>query len=351
MKRLSLRAALCVLPLIAALSAHAADGSLNLGSMFMNSLKKATGKNGDAPQDASAAQSGSYQKLTDTKLKDLFKAYPVRDDVNPPAFPKVAIRITSFSKSLDQWENRRNTPDECVTYNVTLWTDERTHESFDNLRMCATDLAFNISFVSVRSPWPVKFNYNKNSGQARDDGPVAPSAPYPADPVAKGFLQGGGVFYIGSMFVQLGYDWNYPHDTMRVWVSGVSKVNDGSAKTSFSSAGSAGGVAMAATTQSSGLPAEYSNYPAAGNYDASDARFDRILSVRADGKFSLEVTPKGGAANAHSGSGQGQLIDAPGGWRYAEGNCNVSFRRGASALQVRAESCASAWGDVPFDGR
>ncbi|UUZ51404.1 hypothetical protein LP420_19330 [Massilia sp. B-10] len=70
-------------------------------------------------------------------------------------------------------------------------------------------------------------NYNKSSGQVRDDGPVAPSKPYPNDPVARGFMVSGGVYYIGSMFIQMGYDWDYPHDTMRVWVSGVSNTGSG----------------------------------------------------------------------------------------------------------------------------
>ncbi|UUZ56855.1 hypothetical protein LP419_18755 [Massilia sp. H-1] len=29
------------------------------------------------------------------------------------------------------------------------------------------------------------------------------------------------------MFIQMGYDWDYPHDTMRVWVSGVSNTGSG----------------------------------------------------------------------------------------------------------------------------
>ncbi|MDT8998640.1 hypothetical protein RQP53_05075 [Paucibacter sp. APW11] len=346
MKTAFLKLALCALPLGAALPSQAqSENSGGFGSMLMNSVKKALNKNGVGQQDAAGANgqsAGGYQKLTDTKLKDLFKAYPVRDDMNPPAFPKVAIRILSHAKSLGQWETRSNTPNECVDYQVTLWTDERSSEKFDKLRMCATDLAFDISYTTVRSPWPVKFNYNKNSGQVRDDGPVAPKQPYPTDPVARNFMYGGGVFYIGSMFVQMGYAWEYPHDTMRVWVSGVSADGKVAPTPVLADAG-------AAKSGGSAEPGEYINTPTPGLYDGSDRNFERSLLVMANGRFELKVSSKAGGARA--GAGDGQLTDAPGGWSASNGSCRLSLKRAAGAVRLSAEGCASAWGDAPFDGR
>lgn len=338
-----------------AMAAHADDTkpTFDLGGMIKNSFNKALGKNGIGTKEGgqgNAGASGNYQKLTDTKLKDLLKAYPVKDDMNPPAFPKVAIRITGYAKTLDQWSNRTNTPNECVNYNITLWANERKSERFDNLRMCATDLAYNISFVSVRSPWPAKMNYNKSSGQVRDDGPIAPSKPYPNDPVARSFMAGGGAYYIGSMFIQLGYDWDYPHDTMRVWVSGVSNAGDGS----VSAANNAGAVVTTSTAQPAtvtGSQGAAGVYPAAGVYDASDRNFERTFTVSADGQFELVVQQKGKAGNLHSGIGEGQLADGPGGWQFNAGNCKMTVRRGSGAVQLRAEHCSSNWGDVPYDGR
>ena len=338
-----------------AMTAHADEtkSTFDLGAMIKNSFNKALSKNGIGAKDGeqgNAGASANYQKLTDTKLKDMLKAYPVKDDMNPPVFPKLAIRITGYAKTLDQWSNRTNTPNECVNYNVTLWTNERKSEKFENLRMCATDLAHNISFVSVRSPWPAKMNYNKSSGQVRDDGPVAPSKPYPNDPVARSFMAGGGVYYIGSMFIQMGYDWDYPHDTMRVWVSGVSNTGDGS----VSAANNAGAAVMTTTAQP---PAETGSqgaggaYPAAGVYDASDRNFERTFTVSADGKFELVVQQKGKAGNLRSGIGEGQLADGPGGWQFNAGNCKMTVRRGSGSVQLHAEHCSSDWGDVPYDGR
>ncbi len=333
--------------------AQEAKSGFDLGSMIKNGFNKALNKNGIGGKDGDKGgpgQPANYQKLTDTKLKDILKAYPVKDDMNPPAFPKLAIRITGFSKSLDQWENRTNTPNECVNYNVTLWTSERKSEKFDNLRMCAPDLAYNISFVSVRSPWPAKMNYNKNSGQVRDDGPVAPSKPYPNDPVARSFLAGGGVFYIGSMFIQMGYDWDYPHDTMRVWVSGVSNTGT-SAAVAGNNAGAAVVTSTAQPPADAGQQGAGGAYPVAGVYDASDRNFERTFTVAADGKFELVVQQKGAAGKLRSGIGEGQLSDGPGGWQFSAGNCKVTVKRGNGSVQLHAERCTSEWGDVPYDGR
>ena len=97
--------------------------------------------------------------------------------------------------------------------------------------------------------------------------------------------------------------------------------------------------------------ADYSPYPKAGIYDASDSSFERQLTVKPDGKFTLEVSEKGKPGNLRSGAGEGKLSDAPGGWSFSEGRCNMTLKRGAGAMQLHVETCASAWGDVPFDGK
>lgn len=338
-----------------AMTAHAEEpkSTFDLGAMIKNSFNKSLNKNGIGTKEGergTAGAPGNYQKLTDTKLKNILKAYPVKDDMNPPAFPKLAIRITGFAKTLDQWSTRTNTPNECVNYDVTLWTNERKSEKFENLRMCATDLAYDVSFVSVRSPWPAKMNYNKSSGQVRDDGPVAPSKPYPNDPVARGFMAGGGVYYIGSMFIQMGYDWDYPHDTMRVWVSGVSNAGSGNVSAPINP-GAAVVTTSAQPPAEKGAQGPGGAYPAAGVYDASDRSFERTFTVSADGKFELAVQQKGKPGNLRSGGGEGHLADGPGGWQFSAGNCKLTVKRGSGSVQLHAERCSSDWGDVPYDGR
>ncbi|MFZ6639452.1 hypothetical protein ACO0LL_06885 [Undibacterium sp. TC4M20W] len=99
------------------------------------------------------------------------------------------------------------------------------------------------------------------------------------------------------------------------------------------------------------MAADYSPFPKAGVYDASDNGFERLLTVKPDGKFTLEVAEKGKPGNLRSGAGEGKLTDAPGGWSYAEGRCNMTLKRAAGGMQLHVETCASAWGDVPFDGK
>jgi|GEM_PF-1716633 len=99
------------------------------------------------------------------------------------------------------------------------------------------------------------------------------------------------------------------------------------------------------------LAADYSPYPKAGIYDASDSGFERLLTVKPDGKFTLEVAEKGKPGNLRSGAGEGKLSDAPGGWNFSEGRCNMTLKRAAGGMQLHVEACASSWGDVPFDGK
>jgi hypothetical protein len=96
---------------------------------------------------------------------------------------------------------------------------------------------------------------------------------------------------------------------------------------------------------------DYSPFPPAGVYDASDSAFERLLTIRKDGKFTLEVMQKGKPGSLRSGAGEGVLTDAPGGWRYSEGRCSMTLRRAAGGMQLHVEACASDWGDVPFDGK
>ncbi|BBB63392.1 hypothetical protein UNDKW_5119 [Undibacterium sp. KW1] len=99
------------------------------------------------------------------------------------------------------------------------------------------------------------------------------------------------------------------------------------------------------------LAADYNPFPKAGVYDASDNGFERLLTVKPDGKFTLEVAEKGKPGNLRSGAGEGKLTDAPGGWSFSEGRCNMTLKRAAGGMQLHVETCASAWGDVPFDGK
>ncbi|MEO7690426.1 MAG: hypothetical protein ABIS51_14170 [Sphingomonas sp.] len=96
---------------------------------------------------------------------------------------------------------------------------------------------------------------------------------------------------------------------------------------------------------------QYSPFPPAGVYVASDSAFERQLAIRKDGSFTLEVMQKGTPGSLRSGTGEGVLTDAPGGWRYSEGRCSMTLRRAAGGMQLHVDGCASDWGDVPFDGK
>ncbi|MFB9158338.1 hypothetical protein [Chromobacterium violaceum] len=92
-------------------------------------------------------------------------------------------------------------------------------------------------------------------------------------------------------------------------------------------------------------------YPAPGKYDGSDASFERTIVVQADGRFELEVLQKGNTLPRHAGSGAGKLSSTDGKqWTYREDRCSLTVVPQTSALQLKTERCAGAFGDVPFDG-
>lgn len=91
--------------------------------------------------------------------------------------------------------------------------------------------------------------------------------------------------------------------------------------------------------------------PKSGVYDASDASFERTLTVKPNGQFTLEVQQKTGGGMLRSGSGEGQLADAPGGWMFQDGRCQMALKRAAGGMQMKVQGCSSEWGDVPFDAK
>lgn len=96
---------------------------------------------------------------------------------------------------------------------------------------------------------------------------------------------------------------------------------------------------------------DYNPYPKAGVYDGSDKEFERTLTIKADGKFTLEVLQKVESAHMHSGSGSGRLNDAPGGWDFNEGRCSMKLSRAMGGMQMKVSGCSSSWGDVPYDAK
>ena len=90
---------------------------------------------------------------------------------------------------------------------------------------------------------------------------------------------------------------------------------------------------------------------APGVYDGFDKQFERTLTIRPNGKFELEVMQKGKPGQLRSGSGSGQLQANGGQWRYSEGICTMSVVPQTASVQLQLDRCASAFGDVPFDGQ
>lgn len=114
--------------------------------------------------------------------------------------------------------------DECMTFDVMLWTSARQSEAFNGLTMCGRDFHDEIDGMRVGLTWQTHFPDDNNTGRRRTTGPLAPATAYPTEPEEQQkFIDGKGQFYLGNVFAQMGYDYGYRHGAMQVWVTTVTQ--------------------------------------------------------------------------------------------------------------------------------
>lgn len=99
--------------------------------------------------------------------------------------------------------------------------------SVQNLSLCANEAyqraqgvpMYQISSWGRRQYWPG----DKNTGAVRGDGPTPPIDLFPAGAqYQNAWLDGmkNGIFFIGALFTEMGYDWNQVYDK-RIWFVSV----------------------------------------------------------------------------------------------------------------------------------
>jgi hypothetical protein len=171
------------------------------------------------------SSNGSSKHLKETPLYQIFKKFPVTDTNNPPEYPKVAISISypSWLNDGDATLGRfKNNP--CLNYSITFWSSAKLSQKYDDLTVCASEMA-KVSHNGLRTIWPNFSVSGENTGQVRTYGPVPPAFPFPTDGTSKNFMMYGGVFFLGAILNNLGYDWEFPQDKRRVWVVRVGDIS------------------------------------------------------------------------------------------------------------------------------
>jgi hypothetical protein len=169
--------------------------------------------------------------LIGSEIDGLLKKHPITSSQRPQTWPRVAITVvsappnafktTAFTGSASIQAN------DCATYNVRVWTDAKTSQSYDNLRLCYGDIyqrlqgvpLFQVPTWGRRSFWPDE----RNTGSVRNDGPVPPADHFPNDPRLQNLWLDqykNTLSFVAGPLAVLGFNWNDVTDK-RVWFVSV----------------------------------------------------------------------------------------------------------------------------------
>ncbi len=164
----------------------------------------------------SARDAASAPRIAGSDLDGLFKRYLLGTPQSRDNYPRAAITIVSATPSI--LKLGKATPDQCIRFNVRLWSDAKTSRLFEGLQMCANDKSFGVPFRTLTN-WPNTYVTGETTGAVRTDGPARPKTNFPTEPrVATAWFSSDSpaFFYIGSILYQMGYDWDQPGE-QRAW--------------------------------------------------------------------------------------------------------------------------------------
>ena len=167
----------------------------------------------------SASASGAATRgpgIAGSELANIFKRYPLGSPQSRDNYPRAAITIVSASAAVLQ--PGASSADQCVQFNVRLWANAKSSRAFDGLQLCAQDKSSGVPFRTL-TYWPRQYLPGDTTGAVRTDGPRRPTTNFPTEPkVATAWFseRAQGIFFIGSILYQLGYDWDQPGEN-RLW--------------------------------------------------------------------------------------------------------------------------------------
>lgn len=177
---------------------------------------------------ASGKPTASGNPVKGTELEDIFKKHPISNSNRPEVWPRVAVTIKSATPGVFNLMGPQTlTSDDCVVYDVRLWTSPTQSKRFDNLRLCAD------AMIEVSRGVPVRtlnlmpqftFHAGQNTtANRRTDGPVPPFYMFPQDirsAMTWTTTSQNTIFYLGAILMSMGYDWDNDFDR-RLWIVSV----------------------------------------------------------------------------------------------------------------------------------
>lgn len=177
---------------------------------------------------APAAPAAVRNGIRGTELDDLFKKNPVTNTNSPQVWPRVAITVKSATPGVFRLSGAGSlTADDCVTFDIRLWTSASAGKRFDNLQLCVEAVEKEAKGVAFRTldllpRYTVHRSMNSTAAQ-RTDGPNPPFHVFPQDIRSmQGWPMGqtNARFFLGAIFLSLGWDWDNDFDR-RLWVVSV----------------------------------------------------------------------------------------------------------------------------------
>jgi hypothetical protein len=118
-------------------------------------------------------------------------------------------------------------PNDCITFDVRLWKSASEGRRFDNLKLCAdsvAELAKGVAFRTLDVFPQFTFHAGQNTSAAqRSEGPMPPFYMFPQDIRSQQewiLMSRNTKFFLGSVLLGLGYDWDNDFDR-RLWVVSV----------------------------------------------------------------------------------------------------------------------------------
>jgi hypothetical protein len=177
---------------------------------------------------ATGKPTASGNPVKGTELEDIFKKHPISNSNRPEVWPRVAVTIKSATPGVFNLMGPQTlTPDDCVVYDVRLWTSPTQSKRFDNLRMCAEGMIEVSRGVPVRTLTLMPqftFHAGQNTtANRRTEGPVPPFHMFPQDirsATTWAATNQNAIFYLGAILLSMGYDWDNDFDR-RLWIVSV----------------------------------------------------------------------------------------------------------------------------------
>lgn len=179
-----------------------------------------------APAASAASAANDYPSLAQSDAAGLFKKFPISSDSRPQTYPRVAVTVTAAGAAVFAGSSRApsRADTDCITFNLRVWSSERDSKRHDGLRMCGRDRSRNVPFLTINT-WSLQSGppaMGETTGNVRGDGPRRPKMNMPTDPTLQRIwvIDPPGIYFVGSILHQLGYDWDSPLEG-RVWFVGL----------------------------------------------------------------------------------------------------------------------------------